>query len=178
MAGGGHGTDGKLQGHGEDSQGPMRLETARIDEALGLEDRPCNTKSVSPVALLGLAQDPILAVQKVEIDNLDIQFFQEGEDAFLLHHFPVGAQASFAQADRLGPHFPEHFCQGRERVVVRGSGRGIRRIEIRFDQHVFSLHGIDSQRRERCPYAVLFDPRSSPSPQGFPCSPKQSHDPC
>src|SRR3972149_903017 len=103
MAGSGHDTDSKLQRHGEDSKGSMGLEAARIYEALGIENRPCNTKSVSPVTLPGLAVDPILTIQLVKIDDLTIQFLQQGQDAFLLHHLTVGPQASFTQADRLSP---------------------------------------------------------------------------
>src|SRR3989304_9262310 len=109
MAGSGHDTDSKLHRHGEDSQGAMGLEAARVYEALGVEDRPCNTKSVSPVALPGLALDPILTIQLVKIDDLNIQFLQQGQDAFLLHHLTVRPQASFAQADGLSPHFTEYF---------------------------------------------------------------------
>jgi len=93
----------QASGHGEDPQGPMCLETARIDQALGFEDRPCNTKAVRPVALLGLAQDPILFVSRSKSTILTFNFFQQGEDTFLLHYSRLGRRLRSPRVIEVAP---------------------------------------------------------------------------
>jgi hypothetical protein len=42
----------ELERHGEDPSVLVSLQTTGRNEALGIEDRPCNPKSLGPVALL------------------------------------------------------------------------------------------------------------------------------
>jgi hypothetical protein len=65
----------EFQGQGEDASILVGFEAAGADEAFRLQYRACDSKSIFPVAILGLDLYPVLFIQIIEIDQLNVKLF-------------------------------------------------------------------------------------------------------
>ena len=114
----GHHPHMEFQGHGKHASILVRLNTACRDKTLSIQDRACNVKPILPVGVLGCDLYPVLIPEFVEIDDLDIQFFHEGQDTFILHDLPGGGIASFSKTDALCTHLPDRLDECHQGIVV------------------------------------------------------------
>jgi hypothetical protein len=146
MAVGGNDTDVEFQRQGKDAPVLMRLQAARGHEAFGLQNRTGDAKSVPPVTSLRLEFDPIPVLQIIEVDHPDVEFLQDRKDPFLFHDFSRERPASLSHADGFGPHPPKLLHQRRQGIVVRGTRRGVGRVEIGFDKDMLSFCRLNTQR--------------------------------
>ena len=71
--------------------------------------RPGHEKRPDAHRALGLESNPILFSERIEINDLDIQFFQERQNSFFVHYLSSGWVASLSEGYAPGSHLPNLF---------------------------------------------------------------------
>ena len=135
----GHQADRVLERHRETPPEPVRLEAARLDHDVRLEDHLRQVEAPEPMGPASLDVSPPLRGLVVQDDDLEAQLLREGEDPQSLQDFAgISHAASFGQSDLARSGLLEQRDYGPESVRVSGGRKGIGAVEIGLEGHALA----------------------------------------